>query len=212
MGVSFKSVILREPHDVQSRLTRVHSVQSVHTMAIHPNTQVGSKLLLCSARRGTCYLQAKLSKLQRHYDTQAKTTSNVLLSWTTAEIFTSANQKVHTCSFLPTHTTTYKNKFLCLHIKNCQELTPAQRKVFKRKHILLRNTNGWMLQNQANRLTAHTTSAVRPELHCPPAEEQRVGFLIPRLVGKKLSRCVSPMKGNVSWGLSFRLKNVLSEK
>lgn len=58
-------VILREPHDVQSWLTFVHSVQSVHTMAIHPNMQVGSKLLLCSAGRGTCHLQAKLSKLQR---------------------------------------------------------------------------------------------------------------------------------------------------
>lgn len=122
MRVSFKSVILREPHDVQSWLTFVHSVQSVHTMAIHPNTQVGSKLLLCSAGRGTCHLQAKLSKLQRHHNTQAKTTSKLLLSWTTAEIFTSAKQKVHTCSFLHTHTTIYKNKFLCLHIKNCQNL------------------------------------------------------------------------------------------
>lgn len=69
-----------------------------------------------------------------------------------------------------------------------------------------------MLQNQANRLTAHTTFAVRAELHCPPAEAQHVGFLLPWLVEKKLAHCVSPMKGNVSWGLSFRLKNMLSEK
>lgn len=131
MRVSFKSVILRGPHDGQSWLPFVHSVQSVHIMAIHPNTQVGCKLLLCTAGRRPCHLQARLSKLQRQHDTQAKTTSKLLLRWTTAEIFTSANQKVHTCSFLPTHTTTYKNKLLCLHIKNYQELRPAQRKVFK---------------------------------------------------------------------------------
>lgn len=145
---------------MQSWLTLVHSVQSVHTMAIHPNTQVGSQLLLCSAGRGPCHLQAKLSKLQRHYHTQAKTTSKLLLSWTTVEIFTSANQKVHTCSFLPTHTTTYKNKLLWLHIKNYQELTPARRKVFKRKHILLRTQMGGCFKTKptALLLTQHLLS------------------------------------------------------
>lgn len=111
-------------------------VQSVHTMAIHPNTQVGCKLLLCSAGRGPCHLQAKLSKLQRHHDTEAKTTSKLLLSWTTAEIFTSANQKVHTCSFLPTHTTTYKNKLLCLHIKITRNLGQHRGRSLKKAHCV----------------------------------------------------------------------------
>lgn len=41
-----------------------------------------------------------------------------------------------------------------------------------------------MLQNQANSHTARATFAVVAELHCPPAEAQHVGFLLPRLVGK----------------------------
>lgn len=57
----------------QSWLRFVHSVQFVHTMAIHPNTQVGSKLFLCSTGRGICHLQAKLSKLHRQRGTTIHT-------------------------------------------------------------------------------------------------------------------------------------------
>ena len=124
------------------------------------------------------------------------------------EAFTSANQKVHTCSFLPTQATTYKNKCPCLHIKNCHEPTQAQRKFFKRKHILLRNTNGWTFQKQANSPTAHATFAVGAELHCPPADAQHVRFLLPQPVGKpeqSVFPCyMAPMKGDASWGLQLQ--------
>lgn len=47
--------------------------------------------------------------------------------------FSRLQSRKHTpVSLLPTYPATYKNKFLCPHIKNCEELTPAQRKVFKK--------------------------------------------------------------------------------
>lgn len=104
-----------------------------------------------------------------------------------------------------------KTSFSAFTWKIATNLMLAQRKVFKSKHILLRNTNGWMLQNQAYSVTAHTTFIVRTELHCSPAEAQHVRFLLPRLVEKKLAPCASPMKGNISRGLHFRLKNMASE-
>lgn len=93
-------------------------------------------------------------------------------------------------------------------MKNCHEPIQTQRKFFKRKHILLRNTNGWTLQNQANSPTACATFAVGAELPCPPAEAQHVVFLLPQLVGKpeqsEFPCYVPPMKGNASWGLQLQ--------
>lgn len=52
-------------------------------MAIHPNTQVGSKLFLCSTGRGICHLQAKLSKLQRQRGTTIhKPKPQAMCNWT----------------------------------------------------------------------------------------------------------------------------------
>lgn len=180
-------------------------------MATHPNTQVGSKLFLCNVWRGICHLQAKLSKLQRQRgSTIHKLKPQATCYWAEPQWRLSHLQtkKAHTSSFLPTQATTYKNKFPCLHVKNCHEPIQPQRKFFKRKHILLRNTNGWTLQNQPNSPTARATFAVRAELPCPPAEAQHVGFLLPWLVGKpeqsEFPCYVPPMKGDASWGLQLQ--------
>lgn len=122
--------------------------------------------------------------------------------------FSRLQSRKHTpVSLLPTNPATYKNKFLCPHIKNCKELTPAQRKVFKKSTFHWKTQMGECFKTK-QRLTAHTTFAVRAELNCPWAEEH-VRFFLPWLEGKKLAPCVSPTKGNVSWSLSFRLKNML---
>lgn len=211
MEVGFKSVILREPQDFHTWLRFVHSVRFVHTMAIHPKTQVGSKLFLCSTGRGICHLQAKLSKLQRQRGTTIhKLKPQAVCYWTEPQWRLSHLQ---TRKYTPFHSSPHKQPlrktgFPAFTLKIAMNLYKHGGSSFKKKHILLRNTNGWTLQNQANSPPAHATFAVGAELHCLPAEAQHEGFLLPWLVGKpeqsEFPCYMPPVKSNASWGVQLQ--------
>lgn len=129
---------------------------------------------------------------------------------TTRKAFRSAPQKAHTYSFrsTPCRQPLTKTSFPAF-TSNIVTALQAQRKSFKRKHIAVRNRNGWTLQNQA---ALQHTQHLLSEQSCAALQLRRdVGLFLALLVGtleqSEFPRHRPPMKGAAAEGVpSLRLK------